>query len=321
MTFVSSSPIVVRMRLGCVALIVLCAACAAPRSQRPEPPAAEVRVEVARLRDRAFSLMLERATRVTRIGERLRVAAADLCSGGLRPVLGVVAATEEDLVSLNLRPGQRRTKASKRLEILWVEPGRAAARAGLSPGDKILMLEGSEIESTAALYAERDLPRESLRLTIERGGLVHEVDVAHDRGCFAAASLIDDTRVGAYKTRTGIYATTGLVRTARSDDELAIILGHEIAHFILGTGSEPEFESDADYLGLYLAARAGFDVSVAPGFWRRWAIRTPGMLRMDDLGFYTHPRSAERALALEATIAEIRGKQAEQQPLSPETPE
>ena len=103
--------------------------------------------------------------------------------------------------------------------------------------------------------------------------------------------------------------TSGMVRVVDNDSELAVTLGHEMGHSILGTGSRPDFESDADYIGLYLAARAGFDITVAPGFWRRWAIREPGQLRMEDYGFYTHPRSAKRALALDQTIREIHAKQ------------
>ena len=59
-------------------------------------------------------------------------------------------------------------------------------------------------------------------------------------------------------------------------------------------------------MGCYLAARAGFDISVAPRLWGRFGRFQPFSL---DKDLWTHPGSPERALALEATIEEIRSKQ------------
>ena len=55
--------------------------------------------------------------------------------------------------------------------------------------------------------------------------------------------------------------TTGMLRFVESDDEIALILGHEIAHHILGHPySRPLYEADSDYMGCYLAARGGLRV-------------------------------------------------------------
>ena len=73
----------------------------------------------------------------------------------------------------------------------------------------------------------------------------------------------------------------------RNDDELAIVLGHELAHQILGhppmrdadgllaafginAGEIWRREAEADRLGLRLAAAAGYDLSAAIPFWRRY---------------------------------------------------
>ena len=72
-------------------------------------------------------------------------------------------------------------------------------------------------------------------------------------------------------------------------------------------------ERQADRVGLYLAARAGFDTSVAPAFWRRfgefnWRVRYPQ---------WNHPSAEARASALEEVQAEITARRAGGQPLSP----
>ena len=69
-------------------------------------------------------------------------------------------------------------------------------------------------------------------------------------------------------------------------------------------------EKEADYVGLYLTARAGYDISLAPEFWRRF----PAI--GGDLG-WSHPDMPERAAALAATRDEILEKVKLDQPLVP----
>jgi predicted Zn-dependent protease len=74
------------------------------------------------------------------------------------------------------------------------------------------------------------------------------------------------------------------------------------------------FEREADYIGLYLMARADYPVEEAAKLWRN-------MARVNPEGVYnssSHPTSAERYLLLKKTSAEIKQKQAAGQPLLPE---
>jgi predicted Zn-dependent protease len=149
-----------------------------------------------------------------------------------------------------------------------------------------------------------------------------------------------------------------LLRFIKSDDELALIIGHEIAHNALnhvgrmrGIGTiggvagilldigmaaagvhtggvlsrtghnaarlvfSKEFEMEADYLGLYLAARAGFDISKAPNFFRRMAVEYTGSITENFLS--SHPSTPERSMAMESTVKEIQTKAQTGEPLTP----
>ncbi len=74
------------------------------------------------------------------------------------------------------------------------------------------------------------------------------------------------------------------------------------------------FEKEADYVGLYILARADFDLERGTNIWRRLSM-------VDAKGLYTsttHPGNPERVVAMRRTITEIRAKQTERQPLLPE---
>jgi predicted Zn-dependent protease len=74
-----------------------------------------------------------------------------------------------------------------------------------------------------------------------------------------------------------------------------------------------EFEAEADYVGLYVIARAGYRIDDAANFWRRMAISSPGSVTMTG----DHPATPERFVALQAAVKEIEAKTAQGQPLVP----
>ena len=118
---------------------------------------------------------------------------------------------------------------------------------------------------------------------------------------------------------TGIYVLGGMLDFLESDDELAVVLGHELAHLILShtnVRTTHKNEANADYLGVYLAARAGFEVSNALEYEDRMSRNNP--YSTIDWGFYSHPTSPHRSLQLRLTIDEIDRKVEGGLPLLPE---
>jgi Peptidase family M48/PDZ domain len=77
-----------------------------------------------------------------------------------------------------------------------------------------------------------------------------------------------------------------------------------------------EFEAEADYVGLYMMARAGWQIDRAAQFWRRMGAAYPASNK-SAFGA-SHPSDAYRMLALEETVQEIRRKIDEGSPLIPE---
>ena len=75
-------------------------------------------------------------------------------------------------------------------------------------------------------------------------------------------------------------------------------------------------EYEADYLGLYFAARAGYDVTKAPDLWRRWGAERPASI--SGRASFAHGSSAERAVRLRHAAGEIEAKRLRAAPLVPD---
>ena len=75
-----------------------------------------------------------------------------------------------------------------------------------------------------------------------------------------------------------------------------------------------EFEQEADYVGLYFMATAGYKIDDAPLFWRRMATNNSQAISIKS----SHPTTPDRFVALEGTVKEINLKISNRQPLKPE---
>jgi predicted Zn-dependent protease len=128
-----------------------------------------------------------------------------------------------------------------------------------------------------------------------------------------------------------VYVNTGLMAFVQSDDELAVVLGHEVSHVelrhstpnlartVLSLGYSKYQEFDADVRGVHLAAQAGYDPRAAIDVFRRLALQEPsrshvgkarsplsetGEVVMETLGTYwrSHPEAEERVRRISDTL-------------------
>jgi predicted Zn-dependent protease len=175
-----------------------------------------------------------------------------------------------------------------------------------------------------------------------RVGQRHQVWLDAVPSCQFTLSLLRSDVVNAMSNGRQIAVTTGLMRFVQSDDELAWVLAHEIAHNVLGHapearlramlsawlgatvgeagGSAPSprsLEADADYVGAYLMARAGYELEAVRRFWQRMGdFEAPGAAPMREIEG-SHPTSRERIEAFDDTLNEIEGKRARGEALGP----
>lgn len=232
--------------------------------------------------------------------------------------------------------------------VLAIAPDGPAATAGLVPGDVILkvgdqtMAVGTEgrparYEGVAVNLASLDSALRSegpIQLTVRRDGQDRDVSLSPVPACAYSVHLEPSSALNARADGRAVHISTALAAFARSDDDLALILGHELAHNVLehrekfdreaparsvfgnlavAHGSLEAAERDADRTGLYLMARAGFAVEGAPAFWRAFGAAN-WRVRWAQWG---HPSAERRAQLLEEVVAEIQALRAAGRPIRP----
>lgn len=282
--------------------------------------------------------------RVATIAFRLAAKGSNICPIKTR----LVGITLHD--ALQYAPALRTTAREvfglgTRVAVLAVAPGSPADVAGVKAGDGLMAVQmerlavsqssRSSYANVGAAYAllERSAAAGSVNMLVERAGATRSLTVGPVAGCASRVQLLPSPRIEARADGTNLSVTAGLLRYVRDDDELALALAHEMAHNALGhrvlldsqrvrprraaRGADAakvlDTERAADRLAYYLMARAGYDIGVVPGFWKRLY---QGPAR-DELGPSTHPDSAARIADAELVSAEILRKRRLGELLSP----
>ena len=342
----------VRVGLAAVVAVAL-AGCAGLATTPPQIDTALAAAEAEHERDLYLQDWQELTVRAQTVFARLALANAELCGNAATVYFGVQLQTLEAF-DAEMRPAAERILHAHELpSVVYVWPASAAADAGLKPGDEIVTVNGALIGSgilgranaIAALRAggARDGFAD---VGYRRDGAEREARLVPAKACDTTLTIQRTDTINAYADGTRVLATSGIVRFAADDADLALILSHELAHNTmhhvvkqsanafaggvlgallglpglvmgapvgLGTYSQA-FEAEADYVGTYYAARAGYAVDGVGALWRRMAIRNPGTIHLPGS---THPSAALRFLAAEDTAREIAAKHADDQALTP----
>ncbi|WP_339929903.1 M48 family metalloprotease [uncultured Brevundimonas sp.] len=284
--------------------------------------------------------------RVAAVGYRLTTANIELCASR-RDVAGwTLHAANQYSDALRPVAEARFGLDGDRPGILAVADDSPAARAGLAAGDLLIRVNGQNLErgdgsgppshdGLAANVVRLDLALAEgpVTLDVRRGDTTRTVTLQPTQACSSFFQVDPSDEYNARADGKGVFISSTMAAYAADDDDLAMILGHELAHNVLQHRPPPEplgdpdeipatalprgnhwtQERDADRVGLYLLARAGFDTDRAPGFLRRFGADN-WRVRYAQIG---HASAEARARALEEANAEIAAKRAAGQPLRP----
>jgi hypothetical protein len=356
--------------LACVFIATSCA----PTLRTIKPSKTDVAAEAQVQNEIATKTYAAYQDRLTRVANRLADASGELCAAPGYDY-GLLL---RDLKS-NQGPAPRETpgysnRRSDFVTISTVRAGGPAARAGLVTGDTLvaisgILLKGKTAEQAYELVTSREAldtacRSEAMRgswtgsnrpgvlaFTFRRGGKERTLEVKADVSCEVIAIVELSDAVNAYADGSRVIVTSAMMDFVTSDDELSLVVGHEMSHNSLGhidkragnsflgsladqvvgakvginthglgkrLGSHvftKQFEREADYQGMYLAARAGYNIAQSTEFWRRFAAVHPNTKKS---GFFaSHPSGPERFVALNEVEKEIHRKRSAKLPLVP----
>lgn len=230
-----------------------------------------------------------------------------------------------------------------KVELSWpiVHPRLPAVVAGLTVDGEIVQVNTVPVRGDSSDKVGQLIGRlthakiQPLQLEIERGGESRTIIVSAMPACHYAMLVVDTDLINGITDGRRIGVTRGAMQFFTVEDELAWVIAHEIAHNILNhvqnsklqamlrafleargevPGStatmpqRPALEAQADYVGAYLMARAGYDLLAIKQAWERLQrIETRQVGQKPGLA-QTHPPTKERLAAFEVTLQEIEAK-------------
>lgn len=214
-----------------------------------------------------------------------------------------------------------------------VVAGAPAARAGVVANDSILAVNGEPLTGTLGAKADssardraqaviaRQPAGAALRIELVRGGVRRTVAVAPPAGCPGSFEVLLGPGMDASADGSIVQIAVRFFERY-TDDQVAVVVAHELAHNILrhrarldaakvsrGLLAEVgrngrlfrQTETEADLLGMHLLRNAGYDPHKAVAFWRDHGGDVDGGLFRSR----THPSSKARAQAIADEIARI----------------
>jgi hypothetical protein len=197
----------------------------------PHVTASEVAGFERILRAKSVRFFIEQDVRVQVVGTRLLQALPESDHGERTLHLGVVAEdatdTLADVFGVPRRDG---------VLIVGVLPGGPGERAGLAAGDYLERVGDISIRRTQDLAAIGGLePVGPVAVVVRRGDALADVSVVPaSLPLNVAFRVVEDDAVSAFTTPWTITITTGMLRFVRGDDELAVVVGRELARITRG---------------------------------------------------------------------------------------
>jgi membrane-associated protease RseP (regulator of RpoE activity) len=329
-------------------LLTLQVGCIGPTSQRVKPDAAEVAIEAEKQHEIALQESLNDQNRLNRVGYPILKAGLPFCEDRKAKTVGIKYVNKHDfegeyqdiaIVTLGL---------SDTLKIINVVATTPAAQAGLQEGDILISVNNKNVpigKNASKIFSEllKKETEDNTQLTfkVKRDEFNEIINVDPVYACDYPLNISNERIVNAYADGNQIVITQGMMNFAKTDDELALVVGHELAHnsmrhidaktlnamggFLvdilfaaLGANTQgafskmasqaysQEFESEADYVGLYINELAGYEINDAAYFWRRMGVKHPESIEKNHAA--SHPSPPERFVSIEDTIKEINQK-------------
>ena len=213
------------------------------------------------LKVKALKFQIDYLTRVNNIGYRVLMKLPEASRKGNFVFSGLLLAKgDKYLAKLYHLP------ADRGLVVIGLVEDSPAKKAGLLPGDLLKTAEGLEVNelSEIAYVFNHKAPGQQVELSVLRG--TSKMNFAFRlaaKPLDVSFRMVDEQEVNAGAGPNLIVVTYGLMRFIKSDDEAAVVLGHELAHI---ARSHHIKESGISLISMLTGIAAGIGANkISPG--------------------------------------------------------
>lgn len=291
-------------------------------------------------------IALEEAHRQSRRLQRLAFpllqTATNLCGDRVKPKLGIQLHTKDDYPIKRKEAAINTFGPLTGIRIKDVTMG-GPAQDKLLAGDRLVQINGEAVtdssHSTAQQLHKAMISDLTVALRLERNE--EEISVTLDavKLCDYPVILSRRDAINAFADGDTIIINEGLMRFARADEELALIIAHELAHNVIdhradkirggligglidiaislsgnvvspgigvGLGANlysQHYEVEADTLAIQLMHRQGYPIESLPAFWRKMASVHPSSIHHSEQA--SHPTTVERYLIMKREVERL----------------
>ena len=281
-----------------------------------------------------FDLLQSQDKRVASVAYRLAVANASLCKATASPQLGLVLHGLGQYGPHDRDAAARRFGLGDQVGVMALVSGSPAEKAGMVSGDQLLAIDGRPLDmpgvGVALDQASVDrvqsalisaLRHGAISLTVSSASGEHDVRFAAELGCPSDVQMVTGTDINAWADGSRVMIGEGLLQHCATDADLALVIGHEMAHNLLGhrrrlaaegisvSGLLPlgatasravrRTEEEADRFAVTLVTTAHFDVSGVARF-------IGNLIGSGAPQGTSHPDLLRRVALLNAAIASTR---------------
>lgn len=227
-------------------------ACVGPSTQFSTLSPDRVQAEQLRQQQLVISSSLHEQQRLADIAQPMMRQAVPLCGNRVTGAAGVIV-TNVHAWSREYQTAARSLGYTDTLRVVGVVKGSAADRAGVQVGARVLSMDGrvapmgrtavadfvARISSPESATGRRTTAPIRAQLTLgivpeQSTGAVHSdllhLEVPLDTVCAFGFVAQKNDALNAYADGKQIVVTTAMMRFADNDDELAVVVAHEIAH-------------------------------------------------------------------------------------------
>ncbi|MBJ56768.1 MAG: hypothetical protein CMP24_00840 [Rickettsiales bacterium] len=216
--------------------------------------------------------------------------------------------------------------------VISIAKNSPAQDGELLENDIILEINAENTSNFRKKLSEMLSKRRLLSMKILRNGEIIEKQMLGIKICNYNIQPLPSAMPNAFADGKKIFVTLGAIKLANTVDELAFLIGHELAHNIFhykSTGSNEALthsikyddrpkirdlksilvysnqrrEIEADIKGLELAYRAGFDLKNVNDYWRRLSVFYPELIKKSSI---YHKGNAYRASLIKKTLERIK---------------